>query len=185
MNLFKEIGLLRKQIDKDNYANRNYEIICSYLYALKLRMKDKERGEDNHYMINMCPPKTPNIDSYIIDLKNKNNYAIQIKQGNIKENDAKDRMWESRYKNILNANHYLYLTYKKEYNKISYNHQINVDDDNVIDTIKYIEKRKQDCPCEYEFIKQIIKNLAFSNAKKDEMDWILLNRNYYNKFQIN
>lgn len=182
MNLLDIVIETKNNIDKDNYANRNYEIICSYLEAIKLRIIDKERGEDNHYTVIMCPLKTPNIDSYLICSKEKNDYAIQIKQGANKDKEAKSRMWHNRYKNIINADNYLYLTYEKEKDRNSYNSQLSVENDCLLDTIQLIENRKQDNPKEYIFIKKVMDNLAFSNACKDEMDWILLNREYKSLF---
>ena len=185
MNLRKKIEEMKNCIEKDNYANRNYEICCSYLESIKLRIQDKERGEDNHYTVMMCPPKTPNIDSYLICSKQHNDYAIQIKQGKNKDKESKNRMWHNKYKNIMNTDNYLYLTYQKEPDRISYNSQWHVQEDNTVETIQYIEKRKQDNPKEYKFLKKMMENLAFSNANEDEMDWILLNRFYAHLFQNN
>lgn len=89
-----------------------------------------------------------------------------------------DRMWQNRYKNIINPNNYLYLTFEKEPNRTSYNTQWHVQEDNLLETIQYIEKKKQDNPTEYLFLEKVMENLAFSNARKDEMDWIMLNREY-------
>lgn len=184
INLAKRLEDTKKNIDKDNYANRNYEICCSYLESIKLRIQDKERGEDNHYTVMMCPPKTPNIDSYLICSKQNNDYAIQIKQGKNKDKEAKDRIWHNRYKNIINSKNYLYLTYDKEKNNVSYNSQWHVEEDNILEAIQYIEKRKQENPKEYQFLTNMMDNLAFSNALEDEMDWILLNREYVHLFRI-
>lgn len=174
--LTSQLKTIKDRIRKDNYANYNYEIACSYIKMTELLMKDKQKGVRGNYQVEMCPPKNPNIDSYIICTNQlHHDYAVQIKsKGN--DNQAKLRLFHSQSKYSMNPNNYLLLVWDKGQLYDSYDSMNEVKTESVQDLLEYIEQNKHLYTDDYQFLQNCMQTILNDTNNHDETNWIILNR---------
>lgn len=176
-SLKKQLSFIRNRINKDNYANKNYEIACTYIKMIELFIKDKEVGEENYYEINMCPEKSPNLDSYIIcTTKPHNDYGIQIKSGNIYDSTVKERIFYSQHKYSLNPDHFILLTWNKFRTYDGFHSIAEVKDESILELLEEIERKKDICKIEYEFLKKCLDTIVKYTKWQMDVNWIVLSR---------
>ena len=173
----QQLSYIRNRINKDNYANKNYEIACTYIKMIELFIKDREAGEENYYEINMCPEKSPNLDSYIIcTTKAHNDYGIQIKSGNIYDSTVKERIFYSQYKYSLNPDHFILLTWNKFTIYDGFHSIDEVEDESILDILEYIERKKECYEEGYSFLTECLDTLVRYTKWKQDANWIVLSR---------
>lgn len=161
----------------DDFSNRNYEVAVTLLKIVDLMLEDKEKNDANYYEMQICPPKMPNIDAYIIcTTDNHKDYALQIKSGQKYDAIVKDNMWNSRHKYPINPDNYLLLTWKKFRTYKGFNYQPNVLDESILDIIEKLEKRRYYFSEEIEFVEKTLKEILEASQNHNEINWILINR---------
>lgn len=175
--LIEQLDYIRKKINKDNYANKNFEVACTYIKMIELLMRDKEIGEDNYYEISMCQEKSPNLDSYIIcTTKKHNDYGIQVKSGNIYDTTVKERIYFSQDKYPINPNHYILLTWNKFKTYNSFHSLEDVQDESILDVLDYIEDKKDNYKQECCFLFECLNTIVKYTKWHTEVNWIVLSR---------